>query len=132
MGDPVEVYYNLTRRVFSVRSRKSGLVTGHHRVVVFPFGATMAVQKAGRVKVIETGQKNVHAFIRGDTPELGDDAADWAEWAAGMQGAELVTYNPKKADTFTLRRTGAPIHEAHAVVMIAELDKAPQIIAVPK
>ena len=59
----VEVYYNLHRHLFSIRHK--GKVIGHRRYVSLS-DVTFAVQPAGRKKVLETGQKNVHAFVRGD------------------------------------------------------------------
>ena len=61
----VDVYFTLHRGVWSLRDRKSGLVTGHSRVVAFAFGARMVVREAGRARVLREGVKNVHAFIRG-------------------------------------------------------------------
>ena len=64
----VECYLNLHKSkpgapVLSIRHK--GIVIGHARAVRI-WDATFPVQPAGRRRVLETGVKNVHAFVRGD------------------------------------------------------------------
>lgn len=90
VGDSVDVYWNLHRDLFSVRSRRRsdyGRVIGH----VERFHLTdvsFVVNEAGRQRVLRERRKNVHAFVRGL----------WAE------DAELrpvrVSYNPYRAPSF--------------------------------
>ena len=89
-GTPVDVYWNLHRDLFSVRSRRRsdyGRVIGH----VERFHLTdvsFVVNEAGRQRVLREKRKNVHAFVRGL----------WAE------DAELrpvrVSYSPYRAPFF--------------------------------
>jgi hypothetical protein len=130
--NPVDVYFNLHRAVWSVRCRKSGLVTDHHRVVVFPLGASMVVRAAGHSKALQTGQKNVHAFVRGNAPETSDNVAEWLAVANNLPRATRATYNPKRAAHFTLTDTGERIDSASAVVMIAPEGEAPQMWIIRK
>ncbi|QJA42981.1 hypothetical protein [Phaeobacter phage MD18] len=128
----VDVYFNLHRKVWSIRCRKSGLVTDHARVVAFPLGASMVVRPAGRAKVQATGQKNVHAFVRGAEPELSDRVADWLAFGRGLPEATRITYNPRHAGHFTRKDNGARIDSASAIVMVAPPDAPPEVWAVPK
>ncbi len=129
--DRVDVYFNLHRKVWSIRSRASGLVTAHRRVVAFPTGAAMVVRPSGRAKVLKTGLKNVHAFVRGEYPELSDRVAEWLEFGRGLPEATRVTYNPHHAGFFTRKDTGARVDSASALVMVAPPEASPEVWAVP-
>jgi len=110
----VEVYWNIRRHVFSVRALDGdyrGRVIGHATKVILE-GVTYTVQDAGRLKVIETGHKNVHAFIRGNLAavkwdrtvfDLDDDwNSDDDDYADGLYGhtGVPVRYNPRECLTF--------------------------------
>lgn len=93
----VEVYRNLHAECFSVRE-------AHGKVVAHVFKAFMGpsdfvVQPAGRAKVLESGTKNVHAFVRGPriTVEQGDLML------------QRVMYNPYVMDSFWVYRDGKRI-----------------------
>lgn len=129
---PVDVFFNLHRREWSLRNRKTGLVERHSRVVAFALGARLVVQPAGRARVLATGHKTVHAFVRGDGAEIGPDFAGWLRFGAGLPDACRITYNPKRADHFTRVWTGERIDRASAVVMVAPPGEAPQVWAVPE
>lgn len=65
-GDLVEVYRNVSRSDgpwFSVRA--SGVVVAHVRGITLYGPARFAVGWRGRQRVLESGVKNVHAFVRG-------------------------------------------------------------------
>jgi hypothetical protein len=72
VGTKVDVYWNLHKNVFSVRSREGetrGRVIGH--VHAFTLNdVEYVVSKAGREKVLRERRKNVHAFVRGCWAEL--------------------------------------------------------------
>ena len=127
----VDVYFNLHRKVWSIRSRKTGLVTDHARVVAFPMGAEMVVRPAGRAKVLQTGQKNVHAFVRGVDPHLSDMVDQWLSFGATLPAATRVGYNPQRAGYFTRKDTGERIDSASALVMVAPMEGPPEVWAVP-
>ena len=126
-----DVYFNLHRRVWSLRCRSTGRVTGHSRVVAFPFGARLIVRKAGRERVLRTGQKVVHAFVRGDVLDTSGTVAEWMETAQTLPNAVAITYNPFHAAHFTHRATGERIDAASAVLMIAPEGQPPQVWAIP-
>lgn len=128
----VDVYYNLHKKVWSVRCRKTGRVVDHSRVVAFSIGATMIVRPSGRAKVLQTGVKNVHAFVRGVDPDLSENVADWLEFGKGLPEATRVTYNPRRAGYFTRCDTGERVGSASALVMVAPEGEPPQVWAVPE
>ena len=61
----VEVYFNLHKKTFSVRSAKSGKVLLHTDEVHIE-NPEFVVRQSGRNRVLSEGRKNVHAFVRGD------------------------------------------------------------------
>lgn len=99
----VDVYWNIHKNQFSVRSRATGRVTEHAGQVVLR-NARFVVQPAGRRRVLATGVKNVHAFVRGELV-----ATD-----AGIPVPDLldsITYNPARFTTFVDRATLEPVLE---------------------
>ena len=126
-----DVYFNLHRKVWSIRDRKTGLVSAHKRVVVFPHGARLVVQPKGRERVLKTGSKNIHAFARGESPEMSNNWQNWAEFGLALPYPSRVTYNPKRADHFTYAMTGERIDSAQYLVMVAPPGEAPQVWAIP-
>jgi hypothetical protein len=132
----VAVYFNLHTSFWSVRNVATGRVIGHaSRVLLREAG--FKVSEAGRRRVIESGVKNVHAFVVGDL-----EAADWvnerdpnacrfSNWrlclrsnaayvAAARRLGRPVTYNPFKAATFTMRDTGEAAESCPMVSMHAD------------
>jgi hypothetical protein len=130
MEGPVDVYFNLHRLIWSVRDRKTGLVLAHKRVVAFSLGAEMVVQQAGRTRVLQTGVKQVHAFVRGNAPDLSDNVGLWLPFARDLPNYTRITYNPHRAGFFTRKDNGARIDKASALVMIAPQDGPPEVWAV--
>ena len=61
-----DLYWNTRKALFSVRS--GGLVVDHV-ASAFVIAPKFVVREAGRQTVIRTGQKNVHAFVRGEVLE---------------------------------------------------------------
>ena len=59
---PVEVYRNLHKNCYSVK--QGGLVRAHMDAVRL-YDCTFKVNQRGRQRVVETGQKNVHARVCG-------------------------------------------------------------------
>jgi len=128
---PVDVYFNLHKKVWSLRNRKSGLVERHARAVAFPHGAEMVVQAAGRARVLETGHKTVHAYVRGEGVDISADSEALHKFALTLPAACRITYNPRRAGYFTKADTGERIDRASALVMIAPKGETPQVWAVP-
>lgn len=114
----VEVYWNLHKRLFSVR--KGGKVVEHAERVILT-GASFDVQPSGRARVLESGRKNVHAFVRGERVDT-----------APVRGRFLgrVEYDPEAAGSFTVEHLGRsrPIVDAPIVVLTA-LSGHPAVLA---
>jgi len=109
----VDVYFNLHKKVWSIRDKKSGLVIAHRRELTLK-DATMRVQPAGRDRVRREGTKNVHAFISGewvDTPYGTDQPL-----VDHSSLEEEITYNPYMYDSFVAKRTEKPVFGAEWVV----------------
>jgi len=110
----VDVYRNLNQKCFSIRSREPatyGKVIAHAQTVAVR-NVKFVVQPAGRDKVIKTGAKNVHAFVRGD---LLIDSPNGA-WHS-LPGLKYdVTYLPYEYPFFI-----AKAHDVWAEVNSAEL-----------
>ena len=119
----VEVYKNLRKQCYSIRQK--GKVIGYALVLAMS-NVDFVVQQGGRKRVLESGQKNVHAFLRGfihvsdsdqskfDLPynlqssiydDFHSNPLDWLDF----------NYNPFVSDTFTVN--DQPIHNANAVYM---------------
>lgn len=106
-GQPVDCYWNLHRRVFSVRSRSGpdrGRVIAHATSVRLR-GVTFVVSEAGRSRVIREGSKNVHAFMRGA----------WTADAPESLG-ERISYDPYAGPSFVRVADGAQVLAAIEVV----------------
>ena len=77
VGQPVDIYWNLHKSVFSVRARSGpnrGCVIAHTSEFALA-DAKFVVSQAGRRRVLLEKRKNVHALIRGkwaQTPESFD------------------------------------------------------------
>src|SRR5690554_3174807 len=102
----VDVYWNVHKRLFSIRYR--GVVVAHAREVLVR-DASYVVQPAGREKVRDSGQKVVHAFVRGhleafkgETTAAGNRRYLYPIWTKHdgryRKAAEVIgqpiTYNP--------------------------------------
>jgi hypothetical protein len=87
----VEVYFNLHRKLWSVRDLSTGLVVDHVDEITIQ-DPSFTVQPAGRRKVIREGRKNVHAFVRGERIE-----------------SPLLWFRPQ-VDDFMTPRGGVPVY----------------------
>ena len=88
----VEVYFNLHKHLFSVRSARSGRVILHTDKVHI-HNPEFVVRQGGRQRVLREGKKNVHAFVRGEITYFTDFDPDYLDYT-------LVAYNPYKHETF--------------------------------
>lgn len=88
----------------------------HYSGTVVMKDVKFSVQPAGLKRFREQGQKNVHAFVRGEIiadhgnqiPKDRKTAWLWRE----------AYYNPAVTDTFVDRQTGEPLSEADAAYLI--------------
>lgn len=114
-GKQVSVYWNLHKRTFSVEH--GGRVVAHTPSIDL-VGVRFTVAPKGNEKVRITGQKNVHARLRGV----------WIPVSANSCG-EPVTYNPYKNTTFVLSGSGAQILVAESVSGVTVAGK-PSVTAI--
>lgn len=107
MGRLVFVYYNLHKHLWSVRDVKSGLVIGHCERVTLK-DVKYKVSEAGRLRVISSGQKNVHAGCKGILiPEVDIDLEDAVE----------ISYNPRRKSNFFEAKGEKEVHSDDLVVL---------------
>ena len=99
---PVKVHRNLNNGTWSVK--QSGRVVGHATQIALR-DVTWIVQEGGRKRVVEKGQKNVHAYAKGHL--MHEDATGSTDTPDGYQ----VTYNPFVHETF-VAFDGMPVHES--------------------
>src|SRR4051794_31587106 len=96
------VYFNLHRKNWSIMARHR--VVGHADTLALD-NATFRVREAGRLRVLATKRKNVHAFVCGRRST-----------APSSEAAVRVSYNPYKAGHFYRCDTGAAISAADTVL----------------
>ena len=100
----VELYWNVRLKKYSVRA-----LEGEHKGKVFTYAryaevidAEFVVRPSGQKRVRESGQKNVHAFVRGlITDDLSSDYAKKMLW-------RRVRYNPYIDDFFMVQKFSDP------------------------
>ena len=96
MEKRVNVYFNLHKRVWSVR--QSGVVIEHTKQI-FLRDVKYRVGKKGREKVLREGRKNVHAYASGYVCEA-------QELPNVPERISAITYNPYKNETFVFKDNG--------------------------
>tara|TARA_Y100000034_G_C6819001_1_gene368670 strand:- start:503 stop:883 length:381 start_codon:yes stop_codon:yes gene_type:complete len=104
-GQSVEIYYNLHKKCFSVRDRKTRRVIAHTDSISL-LKATFHVSEKGRDRVRREKRKNVHAFVRGTYKKLG--------WSTNSQWFK-VKYNPYEYDRFYSEDLNNYVDEAYCV-----------------
>ena len=114
----VEVYFNLHKKTFSVRSAKSGKVLLHTDEVHIE-NPEFVVRQSGRNRVLSEGRKNVHAFVRGD--------ATFFRYT-NRPTLDTLTYNPYKYASFVDKKTEEPVYKASRA-WLSVTDKIPTIQA---
>jgi hypothetical protein len=102
----IEVYWNLHRRMFSVRV--NGLVQGRHRRHLALRDAAFVVSEQGRERVRASMQKNVHAWVRGKSVP--------AYRHMSTSGWTRIEYDPYRFDQFIRSKDGAPVVGAEMVM----------------
>jgi hypothetical protein len=101
-GQKVFVYFNLHKKIFSVKDVKTGLVVAHTESINLT-DCTFKVSEAGRQRVLKEQRKNVHAGVVGHyEPE-----SKWFDTQA--------TYNPYKYNSFVEVTTLEPLERASGV-----------------
>ena len=113
--EKVEVYWNLHKNCFSVRSCKTGRVIAHTKAIDIK-DAKFVVRQAGRRKVLQEKKKNVHAFVRGYLAPMGFPLSE-----IGQHG--YATYNPYKYETFVDTATKKPLDSVKFVSLYTNQEK---------
>lgn len=122
VGSRVRVYFNLHKRLYSVicwesGDERKGKVILHTKQVILD-DCVFIVQPAGRARVLETRQKNVHAYIQGR----------WSRQAPTDGPAKSLSYNPYRADTFM--SLGTPVLGASRVEGTV-INRHPAVVFLP-
>jgi len=115
MKSNTDVYWNIHKKCWSVKSRLTGKIMAHAHAVEID-DVNFIVQPAGRKRVLKEKRKNVHAFVRGNfkslyiTPHppmkvIGYDTQ--------------VFYDPYKNSTF-VEEGGRAIYSAKKVYMASD------------
>jgi hypothetical protein len=105
MSHLVQVYFNLHKKVWSIRDKKTRRVIGWLPSLILK-DAVFKVSKKGRERVLKEQRKNVHAFIEGERVHNLPYVCD-----------KFVTYNPYKYETFVETLTETPIFNADYVYL---------------
>jgi hypothetical protein len=132
-GQRARAYRNLhTEGLYSIKTQEDGdwRVALHTGIVVLR-DARFHVGEAGRLRVIETGRKNVHAWVEGAIVSIEGHCPN-------VLGMRLVTYDPRKYDRFVDADSQMPVKEARYAYLLKNgevrvsdalvLDPAPGIV----
>lgn len=92
-----DIYWNSHKGLFSVREK--GKVIGHAERVLID-EPQFVVSEAGRQRVLASGQKNVHAFVRGratlpDDPDFNAARKRFASMEDGLADFSFAVYDPQ-------------------------------------
>ena len=115
----VEVYFNLHKRVFSIRSCRTGRVI-HHAKHVHIVNPKFVVREGGRQRVLRERKKNVHAFVRGNLTAFKDSPSYLAD---------TIEYNPYKYDSFVNVTDEEPVYKAFRAWLNVDDNNVPTIQA---
>lgn len=97
-GQSVKVYFNLHKRVFSIKDKKTGLVIAHGNNIQLK-NPVFQVLESGRQRVLKEKQKNIHAYVTGELIGIGELDADV------KRQYDRVNYNPYKAGKFVVNQS---------------------------
>jgi hypothetical protein len=105
----VFVYFNLHKKMWSVKDLATGRVSFHSEGGFYLKDATFRVSQAGRARVLRQKRKNVHAGVVGELYYPSEMEA----WEANR----LVSYNPYRGPDFVEMESGKSIFESPLVLM---------------
>ena len=123
----VEVYRNLRNGQWSIRHAQTKRVIAYATEVALR-DCSLIVNEKGRQAVLDSGQKGVHAYIRGTyvggsvtriTPMFDDvdDGFPFDGPAHRLTDGWEVTYDPFKYESFVYKNDETPIYTADWVEM---------------
>lgn len=107
----VEVYFNLHKKVWSVRNRKTRKVILHLANVNLS-NVQFIVSESGRQRVLREQRKNVHAFARGI---LESNCP-----LKSLKKYRQAYYNPYKTKHFIDLKTGKVLDQTYTIFMRAD------------
>lgn len=119
LGKRVQVYFNLHKKCFSVRCKKTRKVIAYLNNIYLE-DVTYKVSEAGRKRVLKEKQKNVHAFIEGTIIK---------PFEALTSDLKPVTYNPYCYPSFVTRSDERAIYGSNRAILRCE-NKKPITMAV--
>lgn len=119
-GMEVFVYRNLKNGKWSVRCTQSNLVLCHAEEVQLT-GCSFVVNEAGRQRVLETQEKNVHAGVVGVLEAFiaFEPSCDFDAHLLFELGCRELTYNPYKYTSFVDAQTEKAIETSELVQLMS-------------
>jgi len=103
----VEVNWNFHKHCLAMRETKPKARKKHRKRILL-MDAQFAVQPAGYKKAVESGVRNVHAYVRG---HLMQNAENEKLIETLKKSGRMVRYNPFRSDTFHDSLLD-PVHES--------------------
>jgi hypothetical protein len=136
IGTEVQVYFNIRRKVFSIRAMNENgdWRVADHTTSILLDNALCVVNEAGRQRVLRTKEKNVHAWIQGTLMLYqnvdGRGMKPLALWKWKELCLRELTYNPYKHIGF-VRRDQQANTVSHVDRMLLEVtdDRKPKLWA---
>ncbi len=105
----VYVYFNLHKKLWSVKSRKTRRVLFHAAVVLL-YDCEFKVSQAGRKRVLKDKRKNVHAGVTGELDWLWQQPEQVSfRTPHGFEAPVSVTYDPYKYESFVRKDNLEPV-----------------------
>lgn len=113
----IQVYWNIHKNKWSIRSSQLKRVIGHADQVAL-VNVSARVSERGRKRVIREKRKNVHAYLEGTLERSESLSQDLYRSLTPVTGRE-ITYNPYKSGSFIYRDTGEEFRESKIAVLEA-------------
>ena len=121
----VRIYYNLTRKCWSIMDYESKLIYDHaHRVILHD--AVCKVSEAGMNRAIKTGDRNVHAFIDGNLVAY-EDLDQLKAAPKPKPKSKTLAYNPFRGIPNFTNRLGELVEGSSA--MLFDTDAKAKIVS---
>lgn len=92
----VEINYNLQKHCLAMRETKPKARKKHRKRILI-MDAKFSVQPAGHKKAVESGVRNVHAYVRGHLMENTENESLITKL---KKSGKMVRYNPFRSDSF--------------------------------
>ena len=128
-GKRVRIYFNLHKKVWSIKDKKTNLVLGWTDKIRL-IDCEFKVYESGRQRVLKERKKNVHAYVDG-TVSNNFYISRFTHVAAKF------TYNPYKYDSFVVKdmvykfkhtEVEQPVHSAEIVHMWTDKNRPKQLL----